>query len=355
MSSQRSSHQARGRVPVAAAASRGAVTVEAPAPAPAALRPAPVAGLTVGHVDDPAEHAADVMADAALARLRRASVAAGEGVPQAHRHDGACGHLRRAWSPPAPAAAPRVGAAGGVLDGATSARIQARVGGGSPLPGGVQERMEVAFGRSLDHVRVHDDPEAARLSAAVSAQAFTTGRDIFFGAGRFDPADPAGERVLAHEIAHVLSEPAGIHRLAVKDTQLAGVSLVAEVGADFSANHMAPDLESAKTLSKSVARLARTAKNTVVLGSPDDVRAAIANAPFKNPGPLEVPGLPWVKITSTPDSARKPEDVTAQTVVNGATAIKVKTRLVADDAAKLTTSPTSAPNGPVVLATGIQG
>jgi hypothetical protein len=250
-----------------------------------------------------------------------------------------------------------VGAAGGPLDDATSARIQAQLGSGSPLPGGVRARMEAAFGSSLGHVRVHEGAEAARLNAAVSAQAFTVGRDVFLGPGVLGPgtADPAGEQVLAHELAHALTEPAAIRRLPVKSTKLDGVSLVPEVGADFSANHMAPNLESAKNLSKSEARLARTAKNTVVLATPEKVREAMGDAEYTNPGPMPVPGLPWATITCTPSNALKPEQVTGQTVVEGTSAIKVKIRLVADDAAKLTTSPKSSPNGPVILATGIQG
>ena len=62
----------------------------------------------------------------------------------------------------------------------------------------------------------------------------------------------------------------------MKNTKINEVPLVAEVGADFADNHLAPDLESAKTLSKSVARLARTAKNTVVIGTRDAVGHAEA-------------------------------------------------------------------------------
>ena len=66
--------------------------------------------------------------------------------------------------------------------------------------------METGFGTSLSHVRVHDSAQASALSAGMSAEAFTTGNDIFFGAGRFAPQTAAGEQVLAHEIAHVVTE-----------------------------------------------------------------------------------------------------------------------------------------------------
>ena len=205
-----SPHHARVPVPTAAPASPEPTTAP-PTVAPAsAMLPAP---LTVGHADDPAEHRADALADVALSRLD----ASGE----AHRHDPGCGHLRRSVSPSAGSSsgpssgAVQIGLAGGDLDSTTSGRIEARRGSGAPLPGGVRRRMETAFGTGLGHVRVHDGPEAAALSSAMSAEAFTTGSDIFFGAGRFAPHDPAGERVLAHEIAHVVQEGPAVRRLTI--------------------------------------------------------------------------------------------------------------------------------------------
>ncbi len=192
-----SSHDAR--VPVPATAQQGpAVDVATPAPvATTPASPAPVAGLTVGHAEDPAEAAADRMADRALARLDP------EGP---HAHTPGCGHLRRS---PEPSASATIGLEGGALDAGSSARIEAARGGGAPLADPVRRRMETAFGTSLSHVRVHDGAQAGKLSADMSAAAFTTGSDIFFGSGRFAPETPGGEKVLAHEIAHVLSEPAG--------------------------------------------------------------------------------------------------------------------------------------------------
>ncbi|WP_218013609.1 MULTISPECIES: DUF4157 domain-containing protein [Georgenia] len=183
-------------------------TPEAAGPA----RPVPLAGvaaLTVGAADDRAEHDADVLADRALRRLH---AGAGEEDAQQHRHGAGCGHLRRSAAAPAPGAV--VGREGGDLDAATTAAIEGRRGRGAPLPGGVRRSMESAFGTRLGHVRVHTDPAAAGLNARVAARAFTTGSDIFFGAGQFAPGTPEGRQVLAHELAHVVSEPGpGVHRL----------------------------------------------------------------------------------------------------------------------------------------------
>lgn len=183
------------RVPVPAAAGPDGPSPQAlPAAAAPALRPAPAA-LTVGAADDAAEHAADALADRALARLD-------DGL-RPHRHDPGCGHLRRSLGGTPTGA---VGAEGGALGADVTGRIEAARAGGAPLPGAVRRRMEDAFGTGLGHVRVHTGPEAGRLSASMSAEAFTSGDDIFFGSGRYAPADATGEKVLAHEIAHVVQE-----------------------------------------------------------------------------------------------------------------------------------------------------
>jgi hypothetical protein len=103
----------------------------------------------------------------------------------------------------APSGSVVVGREGGALDASTAGAIENARGRGASLPGDVRARMETAFGTSLSGVRVHHDDGAAGLSSALSARAFTTGRDIFFGRGQYAPDTPEGEHVLAHEIAHI--------------------------------------------------------------------------------------------------------------------------------------------------------
>ena len=85
-------------------------------------------------------------------------------------------------------------------------RLAARSGGGAPLPGDVRARMEGAFGRDLGAVRIHEDGEAGRMAAALSAEAFTHGADIYFDRGRFDTRSASGNRLLAHELTHVAQQ-----------------------------------------------------------------------------------------------------------------------------------------------------
>lgn len=157
--------------------------------------------LVVGAADDHAEHDADRLADQALSRL-----AAGAPAP-AVGDDGT--RIRRTASEGGAV----VGREGGALDRDTTGRIESARRGGERLPDEVRGPMEAAFGRSFGKVRVHTDTAAARLSHSVSAEAFTTGNDIFFADGAFDTRSARGQRVLAHELGHVVQQDAGVHRL----------------------------------------------------------------------------------------------------------------------------------------------
>ena len=78
--------------------------------------------------------------------------------------------------------------------------------GGTPLDAGVRSVMEGRFGHDFSAVRVHADSAANESAAAIGARAYTFGRDIVFGAGRYDPQSAAGRRLLAHELAHVVQQ-----------------------------------------------------------------------------------------------------------------------------------------------------
>jgi hypothetical protein len=82
-------------------------------------------------------------------------------------------------------------------------------GGGQPLESDVQARMERRFGADLADVRVHTGQQAAASAASVQAHAYTVGNEIVFNQGHYDPASPAGDRVLAHELTHVLQQRSG--------------------------------------------------------------------------------------------------------------------------------------------------
>ncbi|WP_234305337.1 eCIS core domain-containing protein [Deinococcus ficus] len=88
-------------------------------------------------------------------------------------------------------------------------RIQARRGSGNPLPASVQRHLERGLNHDLSAVRIHDDAEADKLAKGVNATAFTTGTDIYFRSGKFNPNTQSGLELLAHEVTHTVQQGQG--------------------------------------------------------------------------------------------------------------------------------------------------
>jgi hypothetical protein len=82
---------------------------------------------------------------------------------------------------------------------------QAR-GGGQGMDHGTRARMESAFGTDFSGVRIHTDSRADTLSQSLSARAFTTGHDVFFRQGEYNPGTSSGRELLAHELTHVVQQ-----------------------------------------------------------------------------------------------------------------------------------------------------
>jgi hypothetical protein len=86
------------------------------------------------------------------------------------------------------------------------AAIAASRGGGQSLDGKVRDRMAPQLGDDLKDVRVHDSPQADGLARAVNARAFAVGTDLFFASGEHKPGTTDGDRLLAHELTHVVQQ-----------------------------------------------------------------------------------------------------------------------------------------------------
>lgn len=79
-------------------------------------------------------------------------------------------------------------------------------GTGNPLPDYVRGFMEPRFGSDFSGVRVHTGHEAVQMNQALNAQAFTVGRDIYYGSGK-TPSDLA---LTAHELTHVVQQTGAV-------------------------------------------------------------------------------------------------------------------------------------------------
>ncbi|MDH3756106.1 MAG: DUF4157 domain-containing protein [Acidimicrobiia bacterium] len=174
--------------------------------------------LSVGPAGDRYEQEADRVASAVMRNLQRRPIEPSDDEDR----------LRAGTSQPIrphavdhkiqpKAAEPMIGSEGGALDANTDAAIRRAKGTGKPLDDGLRASMEGGFGVDFSTVRVHDDAGADHLNQKIQAKAFTTGSDIFFRSGDYNPGTTAGQELVAHELTHVVQQGgAGVARTSIQ-------------------------------------------------------------------------------------------------------------------------------------------
>jgi hypothetical protein len=80
---------------------------------------------------------------------------------------------------------------------------------GQPLDASTRAFFEPRFGHDFSRVRVHTDSRAVESARAVNAIAYTIGRNVTFGSGRYEPTSTQGRYLLAHELTHVVQQGQG--------------------------------------------------------------------------------------------------------------------------------------------------
>jgi hypothetical protein len=77
---------------------------------------------------------------------------------------------------------------------------------GQPLEAEARAFMEPRFGYDFSQVRVHTDAKAAESARMINALAYTVGQDIVFDAGQYSLGINSGQKLVAHELAHVIQQ-----------------------------------------------------------------------------------------------------------------------------------------------------
>ncbi|MEP0859571.1 DUF4157 domain-containing protein [Trichocoleus sp. DQ-U1] len=99
--------------------------------------------------------------------------------------------------------------------------IQQAKGSGQSLSESIREPMEKAFGADFSSVKIHTDAQSHQLNQSIQAKAFTTGQDIFFRQGEYNPGSRGGQELLAHELTHVVQQNGGqVQRQIQKSSEL---------------------------------------------------------------------------------------------------------------------------------------
>jgi hypothetical protein len=78
-------------------------------------------------------------------------------------------------------------------------------GTGAPLPNELRGQMERTFGTDFSTVRYRETAAPEQLDA----DAFAQGEELHFAPGMFQPGTASGQRLIGHELAHVVQQRAG--------------------------------------------------------------------------------------------------------------------------------------------------
>lgn len=80
---------------------------------------------------------------------------------------------------------------------------------GQALDGPTQDVMSRRLGHDFSRLQLHTDAKAAESARSIQARAYTSGQHVVFGEGQYAPATEPGQRLLAHELAHVVQQTGG--------------------------------------------------------------------------------------------------------------------------------------------------
>lgn len=87
-----------------------------------------------------------------------------------------------------------------------SQKVEQSKGKGKPLSPNVQQEMEQSMGADFSGVHIHTNDHAVQMNKELGAQAFTTGKDVYFNSGKYNPETHSGKHLLAHELTHVVQQ-----------------------------------------------------------------------------------------------------------------------------------------------------
>jgi outer membrane protein OmpA-like peptidoglycan-associated protein len=164
------------------------------------------AKLTIGKANDPFEQEADRVASEVMRMPNDTNAAsvqhgAGPAIQRQCACGGACDKCKKKQL-----SLKRVSASSHESAEVPSSVEAVLRSSGEPLDAGTRAFMEPRFGHDFRAVRIHRDSSAAQSARDVNALAFTVGNHIAFAGGRYTPGTAQSNRLLAHELAHVVQQ-----------------------------------------------------------------------------------------------------------------------------------------------------
>jgi hypothetical protein len=101
---------------------------------------------------------------------------------------------------------------GGEASADLESSIQSARSSGQALDPDLQAKMGEVMGADFSGVKVHTDSQSDQLNKSIQAKAFTTGQDLFFRQGTYDPGSRGGQELIAHELTHVVQQNQNVIR-----------------------------------------------------------------------------------------------------------------------------------------------
>ena len=161
--------------------------------------------------------------------------------------------------------------------------------GGQPLDDATRHLMSSHFGHHFGNVRIHADARAAESARAVQAHAYTVGNHIAFDAGRFAPTTSPGQKLLAHELAHVVQQSSGASPSVQRDDKPAAERI--DVSIVFSDSDIAMrEGRSYATTALRVISCADAKNKLVALGKPIGTIYVVSHANASGQIQIDSPG-----------------------------------------------------------------
>jgi Domain of unknown function (DUF4157)/Lysine-specific metallo-endopeptidase len=164
--------------------------------------------LTVSAPNDPYEREADRVADQVM-RMPASEVAPSSAPQKVSRKCAACDEEEEKLQKK------EAGTADAASGEAPAIVHEVLRSPGQPLDDATRAYFEPRFGQDFSQVRVHAGAKAAASAREVNALAYTQGRNVVFAAGGYAPGTREGQRLLAHELAHVGQQSAAPHASAI--------------------------------------------------------------------------------------------------------------------------------------------
>ena len=169
---------------------------------------------------------------------------------------------------------------------------------GQPLDAATRRPLEAHFGADLSEVRVHTSSDAADSATRLDSLAYTSGRNIYFAPGMYAPSSSSGQRLLAHEVAHVVQQTSG-KEPAIAAKSARGVKIGApddalESEAEQQADEFMSGVSTDEELRRSTAL--QDTSSPVVQRKPDDNKKFRTNPDYVNDHADAIADAIWYRI-----------------------------------------------------------